>query len=1207
MAITRIDTTQGGATGTSSFNMSAMDTTGADVIIVGLNYPSSVTTTVTDSEGNTYTALIGGTANTRAFFICKNPTNATDLVITVSISITSTINGCAAAYSGVDTSGNGYYGLSVVDSGTPPVTVDASPTDSNDFIISIFSNGTGTSPGSGQTVLEYSSGGLFTPKTLTEETGVTGSDTQSDGGSGVSIASTVILPNDGPDTTKPTFDSSEVNETDGANKLVIYASEPLDETSIPAASDFNIDSPAGISPTGTVTISGTKIVVPLDGDVEFGDTIQWDYTKGTNPIQDDATTPNEADSVTNQVASNLLLDPNACIELIDSGSGTGTTTAAVTIDTANAELIVVAAGGYGNSFGLGAEGVDSISDDQGNSYTLVEDVDLGASNLRLYICDSPNTAASTTITITIAGFIGQEGRIVAASYRGLDSTTLYYSNASAASSSVSASPTNSYDTIWSAGFSNNGVLGALGTDQVQQESVGSGSYYLTSSVEVDAGVGADTQSFTDAEAIVSVVIQGGTGCSTGDVTAPVLQTATVETAAPDEIVLTYDENLDETSVPATTDFNIDLPSGASVTNVDVTGTVVTLTLDTVIQDGDTVQIDYTSGTNPIQDLATTPNEAADLTNQSVTNNVSAPALQTATVQNAAPDEIVLTYDRTLDNTSTPATGDFNIDSPGGVGISSVVVSGTTVTLTLDTDIVLGDTVQIDYTQGVNELQDSNGVFADNLVNQAVTNNVAGVADTLHILRQTGTAYSTLPGTTWATPGTGIFPTNIKNDGSKYSYNSGTNTVTLPSSGLANGYLLIASVEFEDDSNGRHNIAGKFVQTSGTGNFVSAQTSGYSRDASEDRAYLRVWAFVDNPSAAAEFQFQWKRDVDPPTGGTEVTSLEVISMWYDNIGMYNSTSTTQPASATPTAITGWSSVVESDSNAIGLASDTFTLKSSNKKYFILGSYYWEGDYANRTQRLGGLDIDGVYQDHIQGYSYMRNASNNLIGEMISWVIERQSTDIDLQLDMWKGPDTGTFPNYGAPIGGTATGTNPVHNMVILELPDDAEVFNTKNNSQQSLSTAGTRVEVDISPSATFGINDATSFTRADDNGVNVEQDMEALLGANIAGGYASTTGARFTGYSEFTINGTGQTDTRSGDYARGDQGDNDTWGWSANLLSSLTVTSGQDVGVNAGKIAGGEGGTVAVLSGFAGMWGLNLDSIVPAVTPPAGGKRYFIIS
>ena len=96
-----------------------------------------------------------------------------------------------------------------------------------------------------------------------------------------------------------------------------------------------------------------------------------------------------------------------------------------------------------------------------------------------------------------------------------------------------------------------------------------------------------------------------------DVTVPALSGATVEDAA---LVLTYDEALDEDSVPAAGDFAV-LVAGAAraVDAVEIEGARVTLTLASAVASGATVTVSYTApATDPIQDLA--GNAAAALTN-----------------------------------------------------------------------------------------------------------------------------------------------------------------------------------------------------------------------------------------------------------------------------------------------------------------------------------------------------------------------------------------------------------------------------------------------------------------------------------------------------------------------------------------------------------------------------------------------------------------
>jgi len=109
----------------------------------------------------------------------------------------------------------------------------------------------------------------------------------------------------------------------------------------------------------------------------------------------------------------------------------------------------------------------------------------------------------------------------------------------------------------------------------------------------------------------------------GDVTPPVLSTATVETAQPNRVVLTYNETLNGSSVPAVGNF-VATVNGVdrTTTSVTIAGAVVNVNFDgAAVTAGQTVVIDYVvPGANQIKDVA--GNNAAAFTNQAVTNNVS---------------------------------------------------------------------------------------------------------------------------------------------------------------------------------------------------------------------------------------------------------------------------------------------------------------------------------------------------------------------------------------------------------------------------------------------------------------------------------------------------------------------------------------------------------------------------------------------------------
>ena len=103
-----------------------------------------------------------------------------------------------------------------------------------------------------------------------------------------------------------------------------------------------------------------------------------------------------------------------------------------------------------------------------------------------------------------------------------------------------------------------------------------------------------------------------------DVTGPVLSSASVTGST---LSLTFDEDLDEGSVPAAAAFSVSVDggAGASPANVLISGRVVTLPLASAVTEGQAVTVNYTfPGSNPIQDKL--GNDSVAFSAQSVTNN-----------------------------------------------------------------------------------------------------------------------------------------------------------------------------------------------------------------------------------------------------------------------------------------------------------------------------------------------------------------------------------------------------------------------------------------------------------------------------------------------------------------------------------------------------------------------------------------------------------
>ena len=440
----------------------------------------------------------------------------------------------------------------------------------------------------------------------------------------------------------------------------------------------------------------------------------------------------------------------------------------------------------------------------------------------------------------------------------------------------------------------------------------------------------------------------------------------------------------------------------------------------------------------------------------------------------------------------------------------------------------------------------------------------------------------VPSTSWAAP-VSLFPTQDRNDSSAYSFSASTSVLTLPSSGLADGYMLVGAFEITDTSNGRGNPQGQFIQASGTGNFVSGASGGFCRDTSEDTAYVRTWAFIDGPSASATFTFQWKSDTDLAAGGTSRSELQVIPFYYSDIGLYTSTSASLYGGTTPNQVTGFTGT---DGTNITLSSNVVSVTGDNKKYLVLASQFFEGR-GGRSQRWHGLDIDGVQENAAKGYSYYRNTANDESGEMFTWMLETATATVTIEQTCYRGD--GVANGEGGADSDGSTPASGAHALVVIELNDSAEGFRSQNSSDSSdLSSSPT----DLDLNGTTSFSDSASFTDLADSSINCVVTADYLFGANISAASNNVgSTARWTAYAEFHINGAEDPDSFAGDYLRNNQGTIDTFGWSANLIGFQGLTAGDDVGVSVTELAGTENGGNAISpAGWSGFWGLNLDTL-----------------
>ena len=201
------------------------------------------------------------------------------------------------------------------------------------------------------------------------------------------------------------------------------------------------------------------------------------------------------------------------------------------------------------------------------------------------------------------------------------------------------------------------------------------------------------------------------------------------------IVLTYNESLDSSNGPATTDFTVKVDGQAvTVSTVDVLIREVRLALGGAVTEHQGVTVAYTDPTSgddeeAIQDRS--GNDAADLTERTVTNESTvgddvAPNFESVALSSDG-NTITLTYDEILDSESGPGTTNFQVVVEGEPrAVSRVSVNDRQVALRLSSPVTVSQTASVSYfdpTTGddANAIQDRSGNDAATLENEPVPN------------------------------------------------------------------------------------------------------------------------------------------------------------------------------------------------------------------------------------------------------------------------------------------------------------------------------------------------------------------------------------------------------------------------------------------------------------------------------------------------------
>ena len=499
------------------------------------------------------------------------------------------------------------------------------------------------------------------------------------------------------DTQAPAFRSAAV---DGATLTLTYH-EALDGNSPAATGDFTVQvDGSGRSVTG-VAVSGSVVTLTINPAVEHGDTgTRVSYGPGANPIRD--AVGNDADGLSNEQVTNKTPDTTAPRVLSITSDATHPTKDSFTVTiTFSEEVTGLTAGEIAVTNGAGSNLAGT-----GASYTL--DIE-----------PSPDIEGDVTVRVPANAAVdgAKLGNVEGRETFAVDTRAPRVLSIT----SDATHPTKDSFTV-TITFSEE-VTGLTAgeiavTNGTGSNLAGTGASY-TLDIEPSPDIEGDVTVRVPANAAVD-------GAKLGNVEGR--ETFAVDTRAPRVLSITSDA-----THPTKDSFTVTITFSEEVTGLtageiavtngtgsNLAGTGASYTLD--IEPSPDIEGDVT-----VRVPANAAVDGANLGNvegrETFAVDTQAPAFRSAAVDGAT---LTLTYHEALDGNSPATTGDFTVNVEGAERmVTRVSVSGSALTLTLDSAVRSGQEVRLTYrVPGTNAIQDAAGNDADGLSNEQVTNDTA---------------------------------------------------------------------------------------------------------------------------------------------------------------------------------------------------------------------------------------------------------------------------------------------------------------------------------------------------------------------------------------------------------------------------------------------------------------------------------------------------
>jgi hypothetical protein len=448
---------------------------------------------------------------------------------------------------------------------------------------------------------------------------------------------------------------------------------------------------------------------------------------------------------------------------------------------------------------------------------------------------------------------------------------------------------------------------------------------------------------------------------------------------------------------------------------------------------------------------------------------------------------------------------------------------------------------------------------------------------------------------------GVFNNVDRDDGILISV-SDNGTATVNPIGTSKWYMGFLKVRFDTTHNNRANIVCNMAVASAGNAFIQSSPVGkYSRNNSNREIVIsNAWFVKAESGSGFTIQPQFKvTGTGTPTGSIIESSITVIEFDIDTFpdaAIFEEVGDTGLYGGTTPNLSTLGTTHLSSSN-ITLSGNQITLPA-NKKFLVFAGINEIGR-GGRTQRWWALARNGTVERRSMSYGYFRDNNNDEIGASWLTIIQTGGMSETLDLRIWRGDGVSPVSLGGADVDGS-TPTTSEKSIAVIELPSATELLTSENSALQALNSTGT-TSLNLIESVID--NDAASFIKSNNTTVLAQKNMDALVFANISGAYFNSSTGRFNRYAIASVGGSQQREIMDGNYARGDEGSRDTFGFSMNPCGLIEVNSSDNIILQ--SIDNGDDAPVGLNPNWGGFGIINLDTLVSG--PPAITRRIYLIT